>query len=372
MRIGLVIPGGLDATGAERSIPALEWLVARLARRHVVEVVSLRQEAAPRSFDVHGAHVHDLGLAGRRGPGAVASAMARAAAWLSRREAVDVWHGLWLGTPAAIAVAAAAWQRRPMVASIMGTEFADAPGQPARSSPGRALARWTARRAARVTAGSTFQAAQAQRHGIRCTVVPLGVPREWFGDAPRRARGGQRLLHVGDLNRWKDQVTLLDAFAIVRAHHPGAHLDIAGIDTLDGAIQRAATARGLDEAVTFHGKARRDAVRALCVDATLLVMSSRHESQCVAVVEAAAVGLATVGTRVGLIADGNAAWTQAVPVGDAPALAAAVCTLLDDDARRLHLGTTAHAWAAAHDADWTASQFEAIYADAIARHRPGT
>ena len=139
-----------------------------------------------------------------------------------------------------------------------------------------------------------------------------------------------------------------------------------------GRIQRAATARGLDEAVTFHGKARRDAVRALCVDATLLVMSSRHESQCVAVVEAAAVGLATVGTRVGLIADGNAAWTQAVPVGDAPALAAAVCTLLDDDARRLHLGTTAHAWAAAHDADWTASQFEAIYADAIARHRPGT
>jgi glycosyltransferase involved in cell wall biosynthesis len=119
-----------------------------------------------------------------------------------------------------------------------------------------------------VTNGSTFQAAQARRHGDPLHCHALGVPREWFGDAPRRARGGQRLLHVGDLNRWKDQVTLLDAFAIVRAHHPGAILDIAGIDTLDGAIQRAATARGLDEAVTFHGKARRDAVRALCVDAT--------------------------------------------------------------------------------------------------------
>lgn len=372
MRIGLVIPGGLDATGVERSIPALQWLVAGLARQHVVEVVSLRQEAAPRSYDVHGVHVHDLGLAGRRGPGAVASAMARAAAWLSGREAVDVWHGLWLGTPAAIAVAAAAWQRRPVVASVMGTEFADAStNRPTRPRAGRALARWTARRAACVTAGSAFQATQARRLGIECTVVPLGVPREWFTSAPQQARGGQRLLHVGDLNRWKDQVTLLDAFAIVRAHHPGAHLDIAGIDTLNGAIQRAATARGLGEAVTFHGKVGRGAVRALCLGATLLVMSSLHESQCVAVVEAAALGLPTVGTRVGLISDGDATWTQAVPVGNASALAAAVLALLDDDARRLHLGTAAHAWAAAHDADWTASQFETIYAAAIAHHRPG-
>jgi glycosyltransferase involved in cell wall biosynthesis len=48
-------------------------------------------------------------------------------------------------------------------------------------------------------------------------------------------------------------------------------------------------------------------------------------------------------------------------VGDAAGLAAAALVLLRDNQRREALGRAAQAWARAHDADWTAAQFEAIY-----------
>jgi glycosyltransferase involved in cell wall biosynthesis len=366
MRLCLVIPGGLDPSGTARSIPALQWLVTRLAARHDVEVLSLRQGRRPCHYAVHGARVHDLGLAGHRRSTAGALALARAAAWMSGRTPFDVWHGVWLGMPSIIAALGAAHQRRPLVASVMGTELTPRPGLGVGSRLSRRVARWTLRRATQATAGSLFQARLVGAAGGGCSVVPLGVPREWFGES---ANGGNaRLLHIGDSNRWKDQVTLLDALAQVRQHTPDAHLDIAGVDTLSGQIQRAAHARGLDAHITFHGHLGREALRDLCRRASLLVMSSRHEAQCVAVVEAAAFGVPTVGTRVGLIADGEGEWTRAVDVGDAAALAAAILELLGNDERRRALGQRARAWAAAHDADWTATQFEAIYADATTRH----
>ena len=124
---------------------------------------------------------------------------------------------------------------------------------------------------------------------------------------------------------------------------------------------------GLDAHITFHGHLGRAALRDLYRRALLLVMSSLHDSPCGAVVEAAALGVPTFGTRVGLIADGEGVWTRAVRVGDAAALAAATLELLGNSELRRARGRRARAWAAAHDADWTAAQFEALYADAIAR-----
>jgi hypothetical protein len=50
-----------------------------------------------------------------------------------------------------------------------------------------------------------------------------------------------------------------------------------------------------------------------------------------------------------------------VPIGDAEALAAGALALLGDPVLREQLGRAAQAWARAHDADWTAAQFETIY-----------
>jgi glycosyltransferase involved in cell wall biosynthesis len=95
--------------------------------------------------------------------------------------------------------------------------------------------------------------------------------------------------------------------------------------------------------------------------AHLHIVSSRYESQCVAVLEAAAAGVPTVGTAVGILPALAPGAALAVAPGDADALADGVCRLLADQARRAAMGARAQAFARAHDARFTAAAFEAIY-----------
>ena len=171
-----------------------------------------------------------------------------------------------------------------------------------------------------------------------------------------------RLLHVASLNRVKDQPTLLRAFREIVSAEPRARLDIVGVDTLDGAIQQFARDLGLDEAVTFHGHRRSDEVAAFLRQSHLLLHSSLSEMGPIVCLEAAACGVPTVGTAVGLIDDLAPRAAIAVPVGDHHALARAAIALLRDEPARRALGNRALAFARAHDAGWTASQFERIYA----------
>ena len=104
-----------------------------------------------------------------------------------------------------------------------------------------------------------------------------------------------------------------------------------------------------------------DELAALYRGAHLHVVSSRYESQSVTVLEAAAAGLPTVGTAVGLLATLAPDAARTVPPGDAPALADAVGELLADEPARLEMGARAQAFARAHDVRFTARAFEAIY-----------
>jgi len=176
-----------------------------------------------------------------------------------------------------------------------------------------------------------------------------------------------RLLHVGSLNPVKDQATLLRAFLEIVIEEPSAHLDIIGIDTLNGEIQRLAHDLGLDGDVTFHGCLPSEDVASFVQKADLLLHTSLSEMGPIVCLEAAACGVPTVGTSVGLIADLAPEAAVAVPVGDHHALAqAAIALLRNIDARRA-MGNRALEFAQAHDADWTALQFELIYADLVCR-----
>ena len=139
------------------------------------------------------------------------------------------------------------------------------------------------------------------------------------------------------------------------------HLDCAGEDTLGGAIQAQAQALGLAGNVTFHGFVPQDQLAALYRRAHLHVLSSRHESQAVVVLEAAAAGLPTAGTRVGLVDTLAPHAARAVPVGDAAALGDAIVALLRDPPAREEMGAAAQAFARAHDVTETARTFEALY-----------
>ena len=61
MRIALVVPGGVNRDGEHRVIPALLWLIERLARRHDVEVIALRQEVKRDVWNLFGATVRSVG-----------------------------------------------------------------------------------------------------------------------------------------------------------------------------------------------------------------------------------------------------------------------------------------------------------------------
>jgi glycosyltransferase involved in cell wall biosynthesis len=200
--------------------------------------------------------------------------------------------------------------------------------------------------------------------GRQALRVPLGAGIEnWPPRAPRPRDRDRlpRLLHVGSLNRVKDQTTMLRALALLADRGVRFHLDIVGEDTLGGAVERAAHALGLASAVTFHGFMTQRELRPLVECADLLIVSSRHEAGPVVLSEAALAGVPTVGTSVGQIRDWAPDAAVAVPIGDVGALAHAITVLIEDDARRLAIAAAAQLRARREDADWTAGRFASIY-----------
>ena len=101
--------------------------------------------------------------------------------------------------------------------------------------------------------------------------------------------------------------------------------------------------------------------------ADLFVFPAHHAAAPVAVLEAAARRVSTVGTNVGYVADWAGTRAIAVSVGDAEALAGAIIALLQHPRQRQTLARAAYQWVRTHDADWTANQFQSIYRALIDR-----
>ncbi|MEZ4641971.1 MAG: hypothetical protein R3E31_04400 [Chloroflexota bacterium] len=85
-----------------------------------------------------------------------------------------------------------------------------------------------------------------------------------------------------------------------------------------------------------------------------------HESRNLAVCEAAACGVPTVGTKVGLVAE-LAPLALTAYIGDAPALYRLCFICWQIRPERESLAHAAQQWAQTHNADWTAAQFMALY-----------
>lgn len=362
MRIALVVPGGVDRTGTYRVIPAILALLERLARRHQVHVFALSQEPEAGSWDLLGARVHNLGCRLRRH-----RAVRYLVAW-HRRVGFDLFHSIWAGWPGYVAFAAGRLCRRPVLVHLAGGELVWLPDLAFgnRSPWHRGFTRFVLRHADRVTAASSPMLHLAEAAGARPVRVTLGVNlSQWVPSAPRprpKDRPAQ-LVHVGSLTPVKDHSTLLHAAAILARDGCDFQLHVVGEDTSGGTVQRLALALGLADRTRFHGFLPQHDLVPLVTRADLMIVSSRHEAGPVAMLEAAAVGVPTVGTAVGHVRDLAPHAAAAVPVGDAPALAREIRALLADDDRRLALARRAQEFAVSEDADWTAMQFERLYAE---------
>jgi glycosyltransferase involved in cell wall biosynthesis len=206
--------------------------------------------------------------------------------------------------------------------------------------------------------------------GIDAEVVPIGIALDKWAPSPPRPRDmgrPARLLHVGDLRPVKGQEVLLEAANLLHDDGLDFVLDIVGLDTMKGALQRSPHAMSLGEKVQFHGHLDRSALRVLMLKADVLLVSSRHEGGPFVLLEAALAGVPTVGTAVGHIFDWAPRAAVAVPIGDAEALARETAALLADEPRRLDIAAEAQRRAIAFDADFTASAFERIYDELVNR-----
>ena len=174
---------------------------------------------------------------------------------------------------------------------------------------------------------------------------------------------------VANMTAQKDYPTLLAAAQRLVERGVPARIVAVGQGPLERDVRDAATRMGLDGVVTFTGY-RDDAVRVLAA-CDLFTLASAWEGLPVALMEALALGLPVVATRVGGVAetmrDGEDALL--VPASDPAALADAWSRVVVDDALRARLGAAASARAPEFDVKRTVATLEQTYLR-LARTQP--
>jgi glycosyltransferase involved in cell wall biosynthesis len=188
----------------------------------------------------------------------------------------------------------------------------------------------------------------------RVTVLPNYVP---MPPAISRMGGLGKpvsFLFLGLLGHRKGVFDLLPAFAQVLASCPGARLVLGGNGEVEQARQQA-EALGIAQHVHFAGWVDGDTKTRLLAEADVFVLPSHNEGLPVAILEAMAVALPVLSTRVGgipeLVREGQDGLL--VNAGDQQALAAAMVTLALDDAGRSRMGAAG------------AARVHASYSDAV-------
>jgi glycosyltransferase involved in cell wall biosynthesis len=180
----------------------------------------------------------------------------------------------------------------------------------------------------------------------RITVVRNGMDFSRF-DAVRAspilpAGRPPRLGMVAQMESRKDHPGLVEAFAQVRAAHPGARLLLAGDGSRRAATETAAARLGLGDAVEFLGTIPRPETVYGSLD-LYVQASAAEEGTSNSILEAMACGRPVVATDIG----GNREVVEQgvtgliVPPRDPRALARAIDGLLSDPAAAVRMGATA-------------------------------
>jgi glycogen synthase len=197
------------------------------------------------------------------------------------------------------------------------------------------------------------------RTGLNAEVIPNFIPDEIvLDDIPQPGRNAP-LLFVGDLMPDKGVQTLLDAYRLLTAPPPlvlaGRSTPHSVWDIPDGV--ELVGAQPHSEVLKYFRSARMVLVPSLCADACPTV-----------VLEAMAAGRPVVaaasGGIVDLVADGETGFL--VPPGDAPALASAIASLLDDPAAAQALGAAGRNRAREFTVGAVVQRVERMYESAIA------
>ena len=167
--------------------------------------------------------------------------------------------------------------------------------------------------------------------GRRIHVIPSGI--SVSRDEPPSRTGPLRIMTAANLEWWKGVDVLLEACAQLEEPYV---LDVCGDGDARGELERRAARLGVH--ATFHGRV--DDVAQRLAAAHLFVLPSRAENLPVSILEAMAVALPVVATRVGGIPElvDDPATGRVVPPDDPRAMAAAIAEFARDDFLRVSCG----------------------------------
>lgn len=345
MNIGILLPG-FSADEDDWAIPVQHTLVRELARVDDVRVLALRYPHRRDCYRVYGATVYSLGVGQVRGVGRLRlwyDAL-RTLRRLHREKPLEVLHAMWADETGLLAAWAGKWLNIPVVVSIAGGElvgFSDIDYGLQRG----AFSRWTVGQALRganiVIAACSYTGRLIAQTGYvvpdsRVRTIALGVDTTLFQPASTSSPSNH-LVHAASLVGVKDQPTLLRALARLN----GVTLDIVGEGKERPKLEALARQLGVASRVHFVGAVPHLDLPDYYRRAALNVLTSRHEGLGMVTLEAAACGIPTVSTAVGLLPD-CAELGIAVPVGDDVALANAIRKLLEHPDQRAALAHSAY------------------------------
>lgn len=358
MKIAFIVPGGVDRSGIERVIPHYLWLFEELSKSHEIHIISLYLYPKPCEYKLLGANVYDLGNIkedweiSNEPQLALKNTFAKTLEILQSYGPWDLIHGFRATQTGWLAATSGLYLNTPSVVSFLGAEVnADIEHYVWR----------TARLASCLTVASKFMANIVKLKGFNTHLIPFGAHESCFQQNETQDKSPWKLLSVADINAVKDHLTMLNALKYLIDHRQDIHLDIIGFDVLNGKLHSAVAELGLSKYVTLHGSLPNHVVRPFFQQAHIYLVTSRHEGGPIAMLEAAACGVPTVGTAVGYVADWAGERAIAVPHNDPNAMAAAILHLLADAPRRRALGDAARDWARRHDSRWTAENFLRLY-----------
>lgn len=291
----------------------------------------------------------------------VARAVRTLRAWL-RRNPVDLIHAH-ESAPALVANLARTGLGIPLAVTYHGAE------------PGRIAAFGRIARRADLVITPSHRSAEdlATIGGVprqKLQVIGLGV-RPAPDDPPEKVEALRReLLSDGDrlvvtvarLMHQKGIDVLIECVRQMRATHPGVRFVVAGDGPDEAELHRLAAARGVEDHLAFVGRTGRPHLHLRAAD--LFLLTSRWEALPFTIVESFQAGTPAVATAcsgvVELIDDSVG---RVVPIGDVPAICAAVADVLSDEPRRRQMAEAALARSreARFDPDWVNRRFEETY-----------
>ena len=345
-------------------------------RRWVEHFARLGWDAHVLSFrpaEIEGARVHYIGGLEEIGR-ARYLAHARRVRRLVRELQPDLVHAMHLTSYGFLAAYAGV---RPLLSSVWGTDILEAP----RWSPLHyVVTRYALSRADHVTATGLRLATATLRYtppSKPVTVVPFGVDLARFRPAVRNGSRPDDIV-VGAavrLSPEKGLDTLLRAVAeLVRQGLP-IRVVLAGDGPRRRPLEGQARRLGIAGRIDFRGEVAHDQIPAVLSELDIFAMPSRAEGFGVAALEAQAMELPVVASRVhgipDVVVDGETGLL--VPPGNVEALAAAIERLARDAGLRRKMGRAGRSFVEErYRWEDNAAQMERLYGDLVAFTQAGS